>query len=120
MVDRAKKSRVASLFALLAISSTVLGVPLIHPVLHDHVVHDCHLAGRLGKPLLSAVESGGDIDCHICDSLAAAHFFLNVPSCYTTIDGPPRNLDPWNHAVPINAYQNQEKSRAPPLYDRVS
>ena len=70
MLRKSKNLISYSLFSLLAVLFIAIGMPLVHPVLHQHLDHrHIHADGDV-KHLATIQDDEKDRECSICDFLA--------------------------------------------------
>lgn len=69
LINPAKKGRF-NLIPLLVMLYIAAGVPLIHPVLHDHLNHGQTGAAPFAEPFLTSPDQEKEHDCPICSFLA--------------------------------------------------
>jgi hypothetical protein len=103
-----------NLLSLLAVLFIAMGMPLLHPVLHNHFEHH-HISENHGAEKPSEVPSKNkEHDCPICDFQATSQFFSISLIPVITDKNPFFITLSSNHLSLVKTCSAQTEARAPP------
>jgi hypothetical protein len=105
-----------SLIAMLAILFVAVGIPLVHPILHDHLGHH-HIGARHDRECFQATRhQGRTSECPFCDFLATNQL-QSADSGGTIAEGEPVGfIMSANHIILVKSYPLLAEPRAPPAF----
>ena len=105
-----------SLIAILAILFIAVGIPLVHPILHDHLGQHHIGAHHDGKRFWKASYQGKTHACPFCDSLATNQLH-SADSGGTIAECEPVGfIVSANHIILVKSYPLRAEPRAPPAF----
>ena len=103
-----------NLLSLLAVLFIAVGMPLLHPVLHNHIDHH-YISENHGAEQSSEVPSKDkEHDCPICDFQATSQSFSISPVPVITAVNPFFIILPSIHLSLVKTCSAQTTARAPP------
>jgi len=121
MVNRSGISQVSNLICLLVISYIAIGIPLIHPALHDHMphnpmAHDCGAKDCSVNVLDAAIDINEDGDCPVCNFLATRYCKTTLSVFPVATEGQPGKPVLPTDVLPVKTRSAQDQPRAPPIF----
>jgi hypothetical protein len=116
MLKKLTDTAYCSLVAILAILIIAVGIPLVHPILHDHLGQQHIGAHHDGKRFWAASYQGKMHACPLCDFLAMNQLH-NADSDGTITEGEPVGFSvSANHIILVKSYPLRAEPRAPPAF----
>lgn len=120
MLKRVTDPQTSHVLGLLAILYIAIGMPLIHPALHEHSAHDpnctCHSVDHFEPADVKKEEHC----CPICNFLATNLFHQSVSTLSIETNGPLIGPAPFVQLPAVKTFSSLGEPRAPPPPHRVS
>jgi len=116
MLKKLTDTASCSLIAILAILFIAVGIPLVHPILHDHPGQNHIGVHHDGKRFWTASNQGKTHGCPLCDFLATIQLH-SADTGGTIAEGEPVGFIVFaNHIILIKSYPPRAEPRAPPVF----
>jgi hypothetical protein len=116
MLKKLTDTATCSLIAILATLFIAVGIPLVHPILHDHLGQHHIGVHHEGKRFWAASYQSKTHACPLCDFLATSQLH-KANSAGTITEGEPVGfIVSANQIILVNSYPLRAEPRAPPAF----
>ena len=88
MLSRLIHAGLCNGLALMAIAFIAVGMPLVHPALHDDLDHRGHDTAHCGAQVPATQDEGHAHECPLCDFLATSQWLTAAGPPLIALDGP--------------------------------
>jgi len=105
-----------SLIAILAILFIAVAIPLVHPILHDHLGLDYSGGRHDGTLDWTASYQDKTHTCPLCDFLATNQLHSADSGAITAECEPVGFIVSANHIILVKSYPLRAEPRAPPVF----